>query len=157
MKFLKVLVNSLLTGYFFCALIALLIYDLNTHLAFSVLPFLQFSLYLMVVYGLIIIVVCIVSFFVAQFFSGRPMKIAVVSPSFLTIGFTLACITGFFLLQQNIRHFTSSLSPEIQALLNHQLLTLAFFSALGVLIVFSGLMYKKKVVFLVLYFLLFGF
>ncbi len=156
MKFLKVLVNALIIGYFFCALLALMIYDLNSHLTFSVLPFLQFSLYLMVVYGLIIVILCIVSFFFIQFFSGRPLKIAVVSPSFLTIGFTSACIISFFLLQQNIRHFTSSLSPEIHALLNHQLVTLAFFAALGLLITFSSLMYKKKVVFLVLYFLFFG-
>ena len=49
MKFLKALVNSLLTGLFFCSLIALLIQDLNIKLEFALWPCIQLSLYLMVV------------------------------------------------------------------------------------------------------------
>jgi hypothetical protein len=156
MKFLKVLINSLLTGLFFSSLVALMVFDLNINLSFDLLPYLQFSLCLMLVYGLAIALVGILSFFVTQFFAVRSFKIAAVSPSFLILGFTLVNILAFFLMRQNFLHFASFFSPEVYSLLNRQLVTLAFMAALGLLVIISGLGYKKRIVFYVLYFVLFG-
>ncbi|MGB2905743.1 MAG: alkaline phosphatase family protein [Candidatus Aminicenantaceae bacterium] len=157
MKFLKVLLNSLLTGLFFCSLLALLIQDLNINLTFDLWSFLQLSLYLMLVYGLLVALVGILAFFVSQFFAGRSLKIALVSPSFLIIGFTAVTILVFLLLIQNFRHFASLFSPEVSVLLNRQQVTLAFLAVLGLLVIISGLGYKKRIVFYILYFVFFGF
>ncbi len=157
MKFLKVLVNSLLTGLFFCSLIALLIQDLNINLTFDMWSFLQLTLYLMLVYGLLVALVGILAFFVTQFFAGRSLKIALVSPSFLIIGFTSVNILAFLLMMQNFQHFASLFSPEVSVLINRQQVTLAFLAVLGLLVIISGLGYKKRIVFYILYFVFFGF
>ncbi len=156
MKFLKALINSLLTGLFLCSLIALLIQDLNIKLDFAPGPFLLLTLYLMVVYGLLAALVGILAFFVTQFFAGRSFKIALVSPSFLIIGFTAVNILAFLLMRQNFQHFSSLFSPEVSELFNRQQVTLAFLALLGVLVIISGLGERKRIVFYILYFLLFG-
>ncbi len=156
MKFLKVLVNSLLTGLFFSSLVALLVFDLNINLSFHILPYLQLSLYLIIVYGLAVALVGIIAFFTVQFFAGRSFKIAAVSPSFLILGFTLVNILAFFSMKQNFQHFASLFSPEVHTQLNGQLVTLAFMAVLGLLVIISGLGDRKRIVFYVLYFVLFG-
>ncbi len=156
MKFLKVLVNSLLTGFFFSALVALLVMDLNINLSFNLLPFLQFSLYLMPVYGLIIALIGLSFFFILQFFTGRSIKIAPISPGFLTIGLTVITLISLFIMRENFRHFASLFSPEVRSLLNRQLITLAFMAALGLMIAFASLAYRKRIFFYTLYFLLFS-
>lgn len=156
MKFLKVLVNSLLTGLFFSSLVALLVFDLNINLSFHILPYLQLSLYLIIVYGLAVALVGIIAFFTVQFFAGRSFKIAAVSPSFLILGFTLVNIFAFLSMRQNFQHFASFFSPEVHAQLNGQLVTLAFMAVLGLLVIISGLGDRKRIVFYVLYFVLFG-
>ena len=156
MKFLKVLVNSLLTGLFFSSMIALLVFDLNINLSFNILPYLQLSLCLIIVYGMAVALVGVAAFFTAQFFAGRAFKIAAVSPSFLILGFTLVNILAFFLMRLNFQHFASLFSPDVHALLNRQLVTLAFMAVLGLLVIISGLGDRKRIVFYVLYFLLFG-
>ncbi len=156
MKFLKVLVNSLLTGLFFSSLVALLVFDLNINLSFHILPYLQLSLYLIIVYGLAVALVGIIAFFTVQFFAGRSFKIAAVSPSFLILGFTLVNILAFFSMRQNFQHFASLFSPEVHTQLNGQLVTLAFMAVLGLLVIISGLGDRKRIVFYVLYFVLFG-
>jgi len=156
MKFLKVLVNSLLTGLFFSSLVALLVFDLNINRSFHILPYLQLSLYLIIVYGLAVALVGIIAFFTAQFFAGRSFKIAAVSPSFLILGFTLVNILAFFSMRQNFQHFASLFSPEVHAQLNGQLVTLAFMAVLGLLVIISGLGDRKRIVFYVLYFVLIG-
>jgi hypothetical protein len=155
MKFLKALVNSLLTGLFFSALLALLIMDLNPHLEFSLLPYLQLSLYLTLVYGLIIALICVVAFFVTQFFSGRSLKIAVVSPAFLIFSLTLVSVLAFLIMRENFQHFATIFSPETRALIDRQLITLIFLAALGLVIAFSGLAYPRRIVLVVLFFLIF--
>jgi hypothetical protein len=154
MKFLKVLVNSLLTGFFLSALIALLVLDLNINLTFSLLPFLQFSLYLMPVYGLAIALAGLIFFFILQFFAGRSLKIAPISPGFLTVGFTVVTLVSLFIMRENFRHFAALFSPEVQSLLNRQSITLAFLAALGLMTAFASLAYRKRVFFYTLYFLL---
>ncbi|MFH2041324.1 MAG: hypothetical protein ABIJ35_02270, partial [Acidobacteriota bacterium] len=71
MKFLKVLTNSLLSGIFFSALLALLIYDININIPFQIGFFLQLTLYLCFTYGVIIALLCLFIFFVVRFISGR--------------------------------------------------------------------------------------
>ncbi len=156
MKFLKVLVNSLLTGFFFSTLIALLVLDLNINLSFSLLSFLQFALYLMLAYGLTIALAGLIFFFILQFFAGRSFKIAPVSPGFLTVGLTVVTLISLFIMRENFRHFAALFSPEVRSLLNRQLITLAFLAVLGLMTAFASLAYRKPVFFYTLYFLLFS-
>ena len=92
MKFLKVLINSLICGLFFSGLIALLILMLNVDIAFDFLLLGQLTLFNAVVYGLVMAILCTFTFFIVQFFSGRNFKIKLISPSFLMISFTLILI-----------------------------------------------------------------
>lgn len=156
MKFLKVFFNSLLGGIFFSCLVTLLVLDLNTYLPFTFPFFLTMSLYLTLTYGLVVSLVSILFFFIVQFFSGRKINIPLISPSFLTISFTVLLILFFHTLRQNYRLFSTLFSPEISNLLNSQSQTIIYIAALGILVSFANLAYKKKVFFSIVYFCLFA-
>jgi hypothetical protein len=155
MKFLKVLLNSLITGLYFSFLVGLLVWDLNINLEFIWQEFAQFSLYLMPVYGLVVVFFSIVFFFMIQFFSDRPFKIAVISPSFLMISFTLVTLIFHIFFRKNLRHFSTLFSPATQELLDQQFWALVLLAALGVFAVLALILYRRKVFFLIVYFLVF--
>ncbi len=156
MKFLKVLTNSLITGFFFSCLIGLLVWDLNINLEFIWQDLLQFSLYLVPVYGLVVVFLAILFFFIAQFFSDRPFKIALISPSFLMISFTLVLIIFHIFFRKNLRHFSTLFTPATQELLNQQFWAFALLAALGLLSIVALILYKRKLFFFIVYFLIFG-
>jgi len=155
-KFLKVLFNSLLTGLFFSALIGLLIYDINFNLSVSSTGFFQLLLFLFITYGLVIAVLSVAFFFILQFFLGRPFRIAFVSPSFLSMSFSL--VTGIFLLlfTANRDYFRSFFSPEVKGLLQNQSTPLLFLALLGLLCFYGYHRYRKHFLFLVVYFVFFS-
>ncbi len=157
MKFIKVLLNSFLSGFFFSLLLALLILDLDIQKSFE-LPFLfQTALYLFISYGLLVTVMCVVLFFVVQFFSGKNIQIKPVSPVFLLTSFT--CILVFFLIlfYQNRRHFESLFSPEAARLQHNQFLSLLFLCIAGIILFLGYFLYKKSTFWLILFFLFFIF
>lgn len=153
MKFLKVLVNSLLSGLFFSGLVALLILNLNVDLAFDLLLLGQLTLFNSVVYGLIMAFLGIFLFFIIQFFSGMNFKIKLISPSFLMISFTLILILFSFVFWENFKHFRTFFTPEIENLLRTQFIVLVFFVFLGILFFYGYLYYRKSFIFLLVYFL----
>jgi hypothetical protein len=155
MKFLKVFINSLLTGVFFSGLLALLVYDININLNVDILFFGQLTLFLSVTYGLIVAILSVLLYFILQFILGRAFKIAFISPSFLALSFSL--IISFFLLlsKANFDYFLSFFDPATQNLLNKQFLTFSFLAVLGLICFYGFHRYKKSVVFLLIYFLLF--
>ena len=153
MKFLKVLINSLLSGLFFSGLVALLILNLNVDLAFDLLLLGQLSLFNFVVYGIIIAFLGIFLFFVIQFFSGRNFKIRLISPSFLMISFTLILILFLAVFWENFKHFRTFFTPEIETLLRTQFIVLVFTVFLGMLLFYGYLYYRKSFIFLLVYFL----
>lgn len=156
MKFLKVFFNSLLGGILFSCLITLLVMDLNTYLPFTFSFFLTLSLYLTLTYGLLVSLVSMLFFFIVQFFSGRKINIPLVSPSFLTISFTMLFILFFHLFRQNYRLFLTLFSPEGANLLKAQSQTIIYIATLGILVSFANFAYKKKVIFSIIYFCLFA-
>jgi len=156
MKFLKVFFNSLLCGIVFCALLALLILDININLSFQPLFFGQLTLFLMLSYGLLITGALITAFFIIQFFSGRRLKIAFISPSFLSMNFSLLFILFFLIARANYRYFDSFFDHELRNIFNTQSLALFLLVLLGPLVFYRFHHYKKNVLFYLIYFLLFG-
>ncbi|MBN1221614.1 MAG: hypothetical protein JXB23_00095 [Candidatus Aminicenantes bacterium] len=156
MKFLKVLLNSLISGLFFSGLLALLILDLNCKIDFSFILLGQFTLFNSVTYGILITFACISVFFISQFFSVGSYKIKLISPSFLMISFSLVLAFFLVILRQNMKNFASFFSPEIGNLLETQFLVLLFLVFLGAIFLYAYLYYKKKKMILAAYFLCFG-
>lgn len=156
MKFIKVFVNSILSGLFFSSLIALLTYDLNINLDFNISFFMKITFVLFVAYGILITLLCIAVFFIIQFFSGKNFKIAIISPSFFSFSFTILLIIFFLIFRENYRYFNSFFSPEIKSLIRTQMVTLIFLSIIGLLTFYGFHRYKKNIYFFLLYFILFG-
>ena len=156
MKFLKVLTNSLLSGIFFSALLALLIYDININIPFQIGFFLQLTLYLCFTYGVIIALLCLFIFFVVRFISGRAFNIAFVSPSFLTLSFSFLTLFYFVVFKFNYDYFLTLFDDVTRELIKSQTWGLIFLVISGFLIIYGASLYRKKVFFFLAYFLLFG-
>jgi hypothetical protein len=157
MRFLRVLINSLLGGLFFAFLLAILVADLNINRPVGSGLLADLTLNLAPVYGLLLAVVCAFGFIFGQFFMGRGDRIALISPSFLSLSFSLLIILFLAIFRTNERYFSSFFSPDIRARLLTQtilLLTLAF---LG-LLCFFGFRRSRKALFFWTYFivLIFG-
>jgi hypothetical protein len=155
MKFLKVLVNSLITGMFFSFLLALLIYDLNINLEFQAFFLGQLSLFSFITYGMLITVLSLVSFFILQFILGKSFRIAFISPSFLVLSFSLSIVLFLLIFKTNHDYFLSFFDSATRDLLNRQFITLVFLALLGLLCFYGSRSYKRGVVFLILYYLFF--
>jgi hypothetical protein len=153
MKFIKVLVNSLLSGLFFSGLVALLILNLNVDLTFNLLLLGQLTLFNSVVYGVVMALLGVFLFFIIQFFSGRNFKIKLISPSFLMISFTLILILSSVVFWENFKHFRTFFTPATETLLRTQFIVLVFIVFLGMLLFYGYLYYRKSFVFLLVYFL----
>ncbi len=156
MKFLKVLINSLLSGLFFGGLLALLILTLNMDIPFDFLLLGKLALFNAVVYGIVIAILSTFLFFIIQFFLGRNFKIKAISPSFLMISFTLILILFLAIFWKNFEHFRSFFTPEIGSLLRTQFIIIAFNIIVGILLFYGYLYYRKSFVFLLVYFLFFA-
>ena len=156
MKFLKVLINALLSGLFFSGLLALLIYDLNINLDFSLKFLGQMTLFLSISYGVLISVFSIIVFFIFQFFLGRRIKPAWISPSFLSVSFSFLCLIFLIIFNVNRSFFLSLFDARTQSLLSAQFNTILILAVLGFLAVYVYYVYKKNVFVFILYFLIFG-
>ncbi len=157
MKFLKVLLNSALCGLFFSLLLALLILDLNIHTSFELSFFFQTTAYLFITYGFLTTLLCLLFFFIIQFFSGKNIQIAPVSPMFLLISLTVTLAVFLVLFQENRSHFESFFSQETARLLQNQFLSLLFLFGAGFILFFVHFIYRKSPVWMILYFCLFIF
>lgn len=155
MKFLKVLINALLSGLFFSCLLSLLISDININLRFNHAFFVQMALFLFITYGLLVSLLCIILFFVIQFFSGRKFNITIVSPSFLSLSFSLILFFFILIFKGNQSYFLSFFDAETQKILNTQSTTLIVIAILGFIAFYSFNRIKKNVLFYWIYFPLF--
>lgn len=152
MKFFKVLINSLISGIFFCCLLSLLISDLNINLRFDLAFFIQLVLFLFITYGLLISFLCFILFFIIQFFSGKTFKIAIISPSFLLISFSLILFLFLLIFKANQSYFFSFFNLETQKILHTQSTILLAIAILGLFTFYSFNHYKKNVLFYWIYF-----
>jgi predicted AlkP superfamily pyrophosphatase or phosphodiesterase len=155
MKFLKVLINSLVTGIFFAFLLALLVYDLNINLDFQIFFFGQISLFLLITYGMLIMVLSLLSFFILQFILGKRFRIAFLSPSFLVMSFSLTIALFLLIFKTNYDYFRSFFDSVTRELLQRQFLILAFLALLGLCCIYGFQRYRKGVIFLILYYVFF--
>jgi hypothetical protein len=154
MKFLKVLVNSALSGLFFSGLLSLLFADLDINQKVT-LPFLGgLTLHLAPFYGFLVFLVCVVIFFIIQFFSGRKVRLSLVSPSFLSLSFSLLILLFLLVFRVNYGYFSSFFDVPHRSLLLTQMWTLLGLSLLGVVAFFSFHRYGKKPAFFWAYFVL---
>ncbi|MDH7512301.1 MAG: alkaline phosphatase family protein [Clostridiales bacterium] len=154
MKFLKVLANALLSGLFFSALLALLFADLNINMKISLRLLAELALHLATVYGFLIACACLFVFFMIQFFSGRAIRIAFVSPSFLCLSFSLLALVFLVFFRANTRYFHSFFDTRMRMYLQTQFVILASLAVLGLLLAYASRRTKKKAFFFLAYFLL---
>lgn len=154
MKFLKVLINSLLSSFFFSCLLSLLISDLNINLSFNLTFFAQLSFFLFITYGVFISLFCIILFFIIQFFFGRKFKIAFISPSFLSISFSLILFLFLLIFKGNIRYFLTFFDLEIQKIITAQATLFLVIAILGPFAFYCFYRFKKKVLFFWIHFFL---
>jgi hypothetical protein len=155
MKFLRALVNSIITGLLFSGLLALLILDLNVNITFSFLLLGQLAVFNFTTYGLIATGASLIIFFMAQFFSRKGFDIKIISPSFLMISFTLVLILFLVIFRENLKHYISFFNTEIHSLLDTQFLVFLLIGILGILFLYGYLSYRKNITFLIAYFVLF--
>lgn len=146
MKFLKVLANSLISGLFFSSLLALLILDLNINLSFQIKAFSQLTLFLFIIYGLFITFLCVLIFYVYQFFAGKKRHITFISPSFLIVSFSLLIFIYLIIFKANRDFFISFFDLRTLYFLDTQPIFLILFSILGVIILYSYHSSKKKII-----------
>ncbi len=155
MKFLKVFLNSLISGVFFSALLALLIYDININLNVQALFFGHLTLFLLVTYGLVVTILSLVFFFILQFILGSSFKIAFISPSFLALSFSLSIALFLLIFKANNDYFLSFFSEETQSLLDKQFITFVFLVVLGLICFYSIRLFKRKIIVLLVFYLAF--
>ncbi len=155
MKILKVLVNSVLSGLFFCFLLALLISDLNINLHFNLIFLSQLTLFLFITYGAAVSLICFALFFVIQFFSGKKFQIAFLSPSYLSISFSFILFLFLVIFRDNRGYFHSLFSLEIENTLKAQYIVFLLMAIIGLLAFYIYHRYKKKAVTYWIYFILF--
>lgn len=154
MKFLKVLINALLSGLFFAGLLSLLFADLNINQKVTLSFLGELTLHLALFYGLLISFLCIVSFFAIQFFSGKKAQIAIVSPSFLSLSFSFLTLLFLVIFRANQDYFLFFFDARQRSLLLTQMLTLLSLALLGPAAFFIFHRYKKKPFFFWFYFAL---
>jgi len=144
MKFLKALFNSLLCGLFFCLLLALLFTGLNVNARLP-LDFLgRLALLLFVTYGLAVALVSLAIFFIFDFFSSKKNAIAIISPTFLAVGFSLLTFLFQIIFWQNYRHFRPFFDSVVQTHLLAQMKILLVMGALGLLVTILFYKWKKS-------------
>jgi len=146
MKFLKVLTNSLISGLFFSSLLALLILDLNINLSFQIKVFSQLTLFLFITYGLFITFLCVLIFYVYQFFTEKRRHITFISPSFLIVSFSLLTIVYLVIFKANRDFFISFFDLRTLYFLDTQPIFLILFSILGIIILYTYHSSKKKII-----------
>ena len=155
MKFLKVLMNSTISGLFFAGLLALLTLDININLPFEAAAFVELALALALPYGTVVLVTVLSLFFIFQFFTGKRFAIKAVSPSFLAVSFTLLIIVFLLILWENMSYFRSFLDAGTGGRLRAQAAILAALAALAGAALYTARRYKK-VFPLTAYFLVFA-
>ncbi len=146
MKFLKVLINSLISGLFFSSLLALLILDLNINMTFQIKTFGQLTLSLFLVYGLFVTFLCVLIYYFYQFFAEKRRHISFISPEFLIVSFSLLTIVYLVIFKANRDFFISFFDLRTLYFLDTQPIFLILFSILGIIILYSYYSSKKKII-----------
>lgn len=132
MRLLRILTNSLLCGLFFAFLLALLTADLNINRQIDAGLIAGLTIHLAVIYGLLMAVVIFFGFVIGQFFFGRGAKPAFLSPSFLSLTFSLIILIFLIIFEMNVRYFSSFFGREVRTPLLIQVIILLALCFLGI-------------------------
>jgi len=155
MRYLKALINSLISGIFFSFLLALLIYNLNINLNFKITFLPQLALSQAISYGLLVSLLCFLVFFIFQFLIDKKIKIAIISPLFLSFSLPLLILIFLAIFRANYGYYLSIFNSEIRTLLKSQMIILFSVAVLGLLTFFVFYYYRKNFLFFWVYFTLF--
>lgn len=156
MRFLRLTTNSLLSGLFFSLLLALLIYDLNINLVFKPAVLVALTLYLMLTFGFLAFLLCLVVASVHRFFSGKNTPPEFVSPSFLTLSFSLFILLFLVLFRENFVYFLSFYVPGLQSWLRAQMVLFFVLAVAGLLLHFQYHHRKARRAYFGVFFVLLG-
>jgi hypothetical protein len=152
MKLLKALINSLLCGLFFCVLLTLLFADLNINSRLDLFFLGRLALVLFITYGLIVACLGLAVFGIYTFFSSRK-NIALVSPTFLSLGFSFLSLVFLLIFRGNTVYFQSFFGVSTLTLLRHQLTALVSLTLAGFLACFFFYRYRRRRLVFIAYFL----
>ncbi|MEE9390132.1 MAG: alkaline phosphatase family protein, partial [Candidatus Aminicenantaceae bacterium] len=104
----------------------------------------------------LISLLCLVLFFIFQFISGKNIQLAAISPSFLSISFSLLIVLFLVLFKTNQDYYFSFFGPEIKSLLKTQTVILILLAIIGLIAFYGFRRYKKNAYFFWAYFALLG-
>lgn len=131
MKALRLVTNSLLAGFYFALLLALLVLDLNINLVFSPAAWVRLALFLMLSYGLLAALVVLTVAATFRFLTGRKNPLAFLSLPFQTLAFSCLTLVFLVIFRENYLYFFSFFPPGLQAPLRTQMLALFLLSISG--------------------------
>ena len=134
MKFLRLATNSLLSGLFFSLLLAILIADLNINLAFRLSVLIKLTAFLMLSYGLLTSLLCLLVASFHRFFIGKKTWPDFIAPSFLTLSFSLFTLLFLLIFRENFIYFSSFFVPSLKTLLKIQMMVLFALSVAGLVL-----------------------
>ncbi len=136
----------MISGLFFSSLLAILILDLNINLTFRIKTFTQLTLFIFVTYGLIITLLCVLIYYIYQFFAGKKRQIALLSPSFLIVSFSLLILVFLVIFKANRDFFISFFDLRSLYYLDTQPIYLILFAVLAIIILYTYHSSKKKII-----------
>lgn len=132
MRLLRVFTNSLLSGLFFAFLLALLVMDLNINRQMSAGLLAHLTIRLALIYGLLIAAVIFFAFVIGQFFFGRAARLAFVSPSFLSLSFSIVIVIFLVVFETNKAYFSAIFGADARPRLFIQTVILVVLCLLGI-------------------------
>ena len=157
MRFLRVLTNSLISGFFFSLLLALLLADLNINLAFKLPVLFKLAIFLMLSYGLLATLLCVFVTSVYRFFTGKKSPADYISPSFLTLSFSLLTLVYLVIFRENFAYFLSFFVPGLQSILKIQMMALFILAVAGLVLHYQYHHQKPRSVYFAVFFALLAF
>jgi len=123
-KFIRLATNSLLSGLFFSLLLAILLADLNINAPFSLFFLIKLTLFLMLTYGLVASLLCLLVSWIHRFFAGEKAPLEFVSLPFLTLSFSLFTLLFLLVFRENFVYFGSFFIPGLKDVLKIQIMVL---------------------------------
>jgi predicted AlkP superfamily pyrophosphatase or phosphodiesterase len=156
MKFLRVLANSLIGGFYFCLLLALLVADLNINLVLRPFVLLKLAAFLMLSYGLLMTLAGLCVYYIYHFFTGKKGRTGFVSASFLTLDFSLLTLVFLIIFRENYVYFPSFFAAGLPTLLQIQMMALFLLATAGFVFHYRHHHRKPSRFYFMAFFVLFG-
>jgi len=152
-RFLKVFINSLLSGFIFAIFLTLLILDLNLNINLNLILLLKLFLFNFLIYGVLITFLTILGFYIYNFFSAHEIKISFISPDYLIISFSLLSLLFAQIFWSNFKYFQYFFSQNIAKIMKTQFIIILFLGVGGLILYLFHYYYHKKLL-LVIYFII---